>query len=221
MKDLLVILSCTSEQGMMAKYRSQLAAAEIDVYVDKIDGFPNSNGGGTLGHQVQGQRRLARQFEEYGKLIFTDAFDVLFYGTGGDVMEKIPDDHVLLAAERNCYPDPSLAPTFPGTTAWRYVNGGMMAGTPERILEWLNEIERHPLYDPNGLNQRFFNLVRYSGSSLVPIDERTELFYCLYLEQNELAFENGLPVNTVLGTHPNFIHANGKWGWPQCVGETL
>jgi|SRR6267154_40902 len=221
MKDLLVILCSSGARGFQEKYVEQMLEAGIQVRVELLEEFPNSNGGGTLGHQVQGQRALARECSEYQKLVFTDAFDVLFYGTKEDVIRKIPDGHVLLAAERNCYPDQSLASTFPGTTAWRYVNGGMMCGRPERILEWLDEIERHPLYDPNGLNQRFFNLLRHNGSSLIPIDERTELFYCLFLEQSELAFENGLPVNTVLGTHPNFIHANGKWGWPDCVGRTL
>lgn len=211
MKDLIVIMPCTSPAGYVNEYLLQLARAQIDVYVDRLESFSNMNGGGTHAFAIEFMRRWASKFRDYKKIVFSDAFDVLFYGTKEDVLRKIPDDHILLAAERNCYPDISLARHFPGRTAWRFVNCGLTAGTPDNILNWLEQIEKHPLYLPNGLNQRMLNWLRRDESPLAPIDDMTELFYCLFLEKDELVFEDGLPKNSVLGTHPNFIHANGKW----------
>ena len=139
----------------------------------------------------------------------------MFYGTKEEVIAKIPEDHVLCAAERNCYPDPSLVPNIPGNTPWRFANGGLTAGTPRSILDWVDKIEAHRYYNPTGLNQGFLNALLAESSPLVQIDSRTELFYCLFGETCELEFRDGLPRNTVCNTSPNFIHANGKWGMVQ------
>ncbi len=209
MKDLLVIMCCTEPQGTMAEYQRQLADAGIDVHVEPMKDFAAAN---CLGAQVAGERELATRFRDYGKIMFSDAFDVLFYGTKADVLAKIPDKGVLLAAERNCYPDATLADGMWGTTPWRFVNGGLLAGTPDAILEWLDRIETHPMYNPAFCNQSFFNLLRFNKSSLMRIDDTTELFYCLFGERDELHFgADGFPVNGVCKTRPQFIHANGHW----------
>ncbi len=207
MKDLLVTMGASEVRGYMAEYLGQLQDAGIETNIDKLGDFPNKNGGGTLGFQIKKERELAQRFSDYEKIVFTDAWDVLFYGTKADVICKIPDDYVLLGAERNCYPD---ALPIAGDTPWRFTNGGLMAGSPKNILAWLDGLERHPLYRPDDINQRLYNLLLLQGSELVSIDSRTELFYCLILDNAELQFERGLPVNTLCGTHPNFIHANGK-----------
>jgi len=208
MKDLLVVMPCTQEYGSMQEYVRQLVAAEIHAHIEKLASIPNGNAGGTHAYAIDLMRRNCQRFSDYQKIVFSDAFDVLFYGTKAEAIRKIPEDRVMLAAERNCYPEKL---EIGGDTAWRYVNCGLSAGTPANFLTWLDEQEKHPFYHPIGLNQGFFNRLLQEGSPLARIDSRTELFYCLFGETNELHFENGLPVNTVLGTHPNFVHANGKW----------
>jgi hypothetical protein len=161
-------------------------------------------------------RDCLKHFSDYKKIIFSDGFDVLFYGTAEEVIRKIPNDRVLLAAERNCYPDPSIASQCIGDTPWRYANGGLTAGTPENINAWIDSIEKHPLYHPEALNQQVFNMLRAENSPLVPIDSRTELFYCAFIDEGELGAENGMPINKLCGTHPNFLHFNGgadNSGW--------
>lgn len=194
----------------MEEYIGQLHAAHIHTHIDTIKDFDAAN---TLGEIVKNYRRLVGQFSDYRSIVFTDAFDVLFYGTREQVIDKVPERGVLLGAERNCYPDPTLKDKMPGSTPWRFMNGGLLAGTPENILEWLEGIEGHPYYIPEMCNQAFFNLVRLNNqySPVCPLDESTNLFYCLHSDIGELQFKNGLPVNTVTGTHPNFIHANGQW----------
>jgi hypothetical protein len=208
MKDLLVIMGATSEQGTMGQYLGQLADAGIETHVETIADFHTAD---MVGAYVEGLRRLADKFSDYGKIVLSDAFDVTFHGTKDEVLSKIPDQGVLLAAERNCYPDLTLAAHMPGDTPWRFINGGLTAGTPKGFRDWADAIESSPDYHPKLCGQGLFNLLRYKGTLPAPIDERTELFYCLYLEQEELGFDHGLPVNTMYKTRPNFIHANGHW----------
>jgi hypothetical protein len=86
-----------------------------------------------------------------------------------------------------------------------------MAGTPAAILRWLDAVEAHAAYAPGFTNQALFNILRFIGTPLAPIDDRTELFYVLYGEVNELQFQQGIPVNSVYGTRPNFLHAAGGY----------
>lgn len=192
----------------MKTYLRQLNDAGIETHVEPIHDFEAAN---TLGGQVRGQRELAKRFFRYQNIIFTDAFDVAFHGTKQDVLSKIPENHVLQAAERNCWPDPKLEDGMQGDTPWKFVNGGMLAGKPHIILRWLDNIEKHKFYNHKLCNQGFFNFLRYNRDPLIHIDETTELFYCLFKENRELQFEDGLPINTVCKTRPNFIHANGHW----------
>jgi hypothetical protein len=140
---------------------------------------------------------------------------VLFVGMRDDVIQKVPMDHVLIATERLCWPDWSMTERvgFDYSTPWCYANGGMFAGTPACILAWLNATEQHSYYVPNGCDQLMLNRLALERSTMFRMDTRTELFYCLPAETNDLQFDHGLPVNTLCGTHPNFIHISGTSTW--------
>jgi hypothetical protein len=217
MKDLIVLMGASEHYGTMDLYLGQLDAAGIDRHVVDNANRPNQNGGGNLGYRVKIFRELAEQFMEYQFLIMTDAFDVTFYGKKSDVLKKLPKDHLLHGAEKNCYPDVAIAPFIRGTTPWKFANGGMVAGTPDMFIDWCGYAERHLQYDPNMLDQQFLNILvaehekDVKFASRCVIDETTKLFYCLYGGYDELGFDNGLPVNTACCTFPNFLHANGKW----------
>jgi len=213
MKDLIVIMGASKESGTMQQYCRQLKDADIDFHVEMIPlDHPNLHGGGSLGGKMVGCRKLVQEFQDYEKIIFSDAFDVLFYGSKEEVMSKIPDTYVLSAAEKNCYPEPNIAKFIPGKTPWRFFNGGLWAGTPENLIKWVDSIEQHTEYKSNMIDQQFFNwILAQKDNSFLHIDSNTELFFCLYSGYPELYFQQGVPCNAVCNTHPNFIHANGKW----------
>lgn len=203
-----MILGASTERGTMKQYLGQLEHAGIDYFVQKIEDWAKAN---TVGDCVASQMALAKRFEAYDKLVFSDAFDVRFYGLKEDVLAKIPSDEVLLAGERNCFPDESLRDSMPGKTPWRFVNGGLMAGTPAQIRVFLTLVATHRLFDGSGVNQAFYNRLKHLGQLPAKVDETTTLFYCLHSEQDDLhADAHGLPVNTRFQTRPNFIHANGE-----------
>lgn len=209
--DLLVISGATCEHGTLPLYRQQLANAGIEHHVEALNAADVGGSGGNLAYKVRMLRDWAIRFRHHERLVFTDAFDVTFYGTKEDVIAKVPTDHVLWAAEKNCYPEPQIAHLISGNTPWRYANGGCLCGSPQSVIDWCNAAEAHRHYNPTGLDQSFYNHLLMDSDPLVRIDSRTELFFCLFLGYQELEFEKGVPVNTLCGTNPNFIHANGKW----------
>ena len=142
-------------------------------------------------------------------MMLSDAFDVTFYGTKGEVRDYCPDEGVMFAAEKNCYPDPGIRDRIQTPRPWAFANGGLFIGCPEEYLKWCEEMERHPSYEPRMNPQAMLNIL--VAENKLSIDYETELFFCLFGGYDELRFDNGRPYNTVYGTWPCFLHANGKW----------
>jgi len=210
--DLIVITAASSmEGGTLPLYREQLAKAGIEFHVEDISGQHIPPLGGNSGINTESMISLSTRFSHYERIVFTDAFDVTFYGTREDVIAKIPLDRVLWGAEKNCYPDLSIAPRVPDRGPHRFGNGGLLAGTPEQMIKWATDLRNLSCYHPNVLDQQYLNILLADQSDLCHIDHQTTLFCCLFGGYTELEFEQGLPVNTMYGTHPNFLHANGHW----------
>lgn len=210
-KDLMVVMCCPYITGTLKLYLWQLEKAGIEYRL-----LPTPPPG--LGGRIESTLWVAKEFSDYRAIICSDAFDVTFYGTKAEVMGKIPDHGVLQAAEKNCYPEDLAArEKIQGSTPWKYVNGGLSMGTPQSFMAWCDEVKRHPDYRPDVIDQEFFNRRLVESSPLCVLDSRTDVFFCLYTGYEELKFERGRPVNTLCGTHPNFIHANGR----QEIGSLL
>ena len=188
----------------MELYHSQLRAADIDYHVEPIPP-PDCS----IHAKIYAIRDLCRRFGEYQFIVFTDAFDVQFYGTKEEALSKMPRAGMLLGAEKNCHPYKDIIPRIPDTGPWRYANGGLWAGTPENQIAWCDEVEEHPLYSPGKVDQGLLNEFVAEGSPLGVIDSRTTLFFCLYMGYPELTVSDGVLLNTLYGTRPQFIHANG------------
>jgi hypothetical protein len=210
--NLIVVLGTTASGGFMPEYLKSLEQADIPYHIEDISMMPNLNGGGNLGWKVEFFRKTASMFSSYEFMIVSDAWDMMFFCRNkGEVLCRLPKDHVLFAAEKNCYPDAAIAPRIPDRGPWRFMNGGLSGGTPQSFLAWCDAAERHPLYVPSALDQWFTNELLAAEDPLIQIDYRTRLFFCLYGGYPELEFVNGMPVNTMYHTYPCWIHANGKW----------
>lgn len=207
-KDLLVVMpNSTGElRGTMPLYLLQLEAAVIDYHIEPLESVDS-----TIASKLRYVRKMARQFWEYDSIVFTDAFDMQFFGHAEDVAWKAPLSGVVLAAERNCHPPECKSLNIPDVGPWRYANGGGMAGDPQSLLEWCDGIDKHPLYRAEKIDQQLLNELIAEGSDLARIDSRTRLFFCLYGGYDELDFARGMPINMKYATRPHFIHANGGW----------
>jgi len=221
MSDELIVLTASTvgpdhpESRTLALYLSQLDAAGIDHNCEHLTSFPGN--GGSLQYKINGLRKRVVENLHYQKIVFTDGHDMTFWSSKEYVLSKIPDAGVLLGAERNCYPEPHLAPMIRGRNhlPWAFVNAGWLAGTPESFLAWFDAIERHPQYDGVALDQGWFNRRLAENDPLINIDSATDLVYCFFGETPEipdLQFDDdGNPINTLTMTHPAWLHANGKW----------
>jgi hypothetical protein len=208
MPELIVIAGCTERRGMLDEYERQLAAVDIPFFLEALEPLPAGANSITMARRIAYVRKMARQFAAYRKIVITDAWDVLFFGSASEVAAKIPEG-ILVSAERNCYPEGDLGDKIQGTTPWRYANPGMIAGTSNSLLEWAAQAEQTA--DQNILDQAWFNRRRAEGSPLVPLDETTKLFYVVSanLEAGELQMEEGRPWNGLCETFPNFFHFSG------------
>jgi hypothetical protein len=201
-KDLLVVIPAAYVRGTLNLYLHQLEAAGIEFRIVPPPQEHNLRG------CIDSTRNVATEFADYRALVCSDAFDVTFFGSKPEILSKIPDHGVLQAAEKNCWPE--MMP-ISGSTPWKFANGGLRCGTPKSFLSWCDEVQAHPDYDPFMVDQTFFNRRLVESSPLCVLDSRTDVFFCLYKGYEELRFESGKPVNTLCGTRPSFIHANGTW----------
>lgn len=209
MSEVIVITHCTERRGMLAAYQEQVERAGIMFHVEHLSSMPHNVG--NLGMKIAAIRKFALLYPLY-KIILSDAFDIRFYGEKQEVWDKIPDEGILMAAERNLWPDGYLMQYFPKTgTPWMFVNGGLSAGTSESWLKFCDAVEAHPFYFPEMVDQQWFNLLRAKHDPLIQLDSQTNLFYCMVHEQGELEFKYNRPHNTLCGTYPPFVHFNGKW----------
>jgi hypothetical protein len=213
--DLAVIASCTERKGLMPRLEHQLAEAGIPLLVDLCSPYPGRVR--TLDVFMAALRRMLEMTRDYRNLVLIDAWDILFYGTREELLAKIPENGVIFAAERNCWPDAYLAPCFPGKTPWRFLNSGTLAGTRDNFLKWADEVESHPAYMPEMIDQQWFLHRCAQKSPLTVLDDRTEISYCMFLEKSTLIFKDGKLYNPICDSHPLFLHFNGNSGqalWP-------
>jgi len=210
--DLIVVTAATSnEGGTLSLYREQLAKAGIDFHIEDISSQPRPSLGGNSGIKTDQMISLSQRFANYQKIVFTDAFDMTFWSSKDEVISKIPDDHVLWGAEKNCYPDAEIAAKIPDRGPWRFGNGGFLCGTPEAMIAWARKLRTRPDYHQNVLDQQYLNIYLAEQDDFVQIDWKTELVFCLYGGYPELEFVKGKPVNMTYGTYPAWCHANGSW----------
>lgn len=212
----IVLLGASRVNKLMPRYLDQLSAALIPFHVEPLPQI-SSPSDGTLGFCTDLWMHLAERFEDYSRLVLTDAWDVLVYGTREQVVSSLPlYPIVVFAAERNCYPEPELAARIGNWgTPWNFVNGGMLTASPSELIRWCEAVRRHPQYDAKMIGQQWLNRRWAENSDLIHIDFHTRLFYCMYREEESPALvnEGGRPFNSLCKTFPPLIHFNGSCAW--------
>ena len=210
-EEIVVVLGMSRPAGLFDHYLGQLLAAGIPVHIEPLNGELANGNLGDLNLRIEFMWRILAAVRHYRKLVLTDAWDMLFYGTRKELVAKVPDHGMVLCAERVCWPEPDLAASFPDTgTPWRYVNGGAIAGDFDSLIEWTTWLDQYKEEYGTFVDQRLFNRRRAAGDSMTPIDSKTELFYTMTQENGELVKRDGRPYNLVTGEAPAFIHFCAK-----------
>lgn len=162
-------------------------------------------------------------------LLFLDPWDVVFCGTKSELMHELYQSHITVSGDRNCWPDPQFKTEYffkdgDVLSPWRYVNVGVIIGPGSKIseaMEW--GWQRFPIVGDHrtivsecGSDQRFWTKLYLFGGFNIKID--TECRMCqtaIGYKRGELDYVDGRLVNTVFGTRPLFMHANGGPSIPE------
>ncbi len=210
MKDVIVVAGATHREGFLDEYEFKLEEAEIDFHLWPLENLPSGANSINMRRRIDYMRGVAEKFADYQRIIMTDAWDVLFFGTREEVMEKVPTTGIFVSTERNCYPEPKLTSRFTSASPWRFMNNGMLCGAPSEIIDWCSVAECEG--DLNILDQAWFNRARANRTMWFGADESTMLFYVVSSTQEDGALQvrHGRPWNTRYNTFPNFLHFSGK-----------
>ncbi|XP_063724565.1 procollagen-lysine,2-oxoglutarate 5-dioxygenase-like [Symsagittifera roscoffensis] len=188
----------------------------------------NTNNAGFEGDETKENDEMENKQKinlEDVKIIFTDAYDVIY--VGGGMSEKIEaafDGHqvdVLFGAEVFCWPDDELSVEYPEVESpYKYLNSGGFIGKLSAILELLSGVEDLKNHDDD---QRFFthkylsNLIEKKYS--IGLDTSAKIFQNLNgaYEHVNLFVEDGTTEygkkvvlwNEMTDTKPMVLHGNG------------
>lgn len=208
MNEVIVVAGCTHRAGFLDEYEGQLSRAGVPFHLEHLDPLPSGANSISMQRRIKYFRAMASRFIEYKTIFITDAWDVLFFGSKQELIDKAPETFVV-SGERNCYPEAHMSDKIHGNTPWKYVNNGMIAASPKYLLEWADHAEK--TNDLEILDQAWFNRRRSEGSDLAPLDTTTSLFYVVSacLEDGSLRAKNGRPWNAKCDTYPNFLHFSG------------
>ena len=99
------------------------------------------------GHKINLMRGHLANLPDDDTVLFCDGYDVLFVDNIDTIKERFDGFNcdILFAAERNCWPDNSLAMQFRITpTPYKYLNSGVYMGKVKSLKEFFNEpLEDH------------------------------------------------------------------------------
>jgi hypothetical protein len=207
MSDVIVVSAITERRHMIDEYEDQLAAAGIDFHLETVN-LADGIGSITARWKLAFMRRMCERFAHFSRIVFTDAWDVLFFGTKEELLAKLPD-FPMLGAERNCWPEPGIASNFNSGSPWRFCNAGMLAGCPKQILQWIELALKTP--DLDMMEQAWFNRRRANQDLMFRLDVYTSLFYNVSYDREDgaLQLRGGRLWNSTFDTFPQFFHFPG------------
>ena len=205
MNNLIVVSFITHREHLIDEYEAELAAVGIDSCFHPVH-LPNATYSITARWKLTHILEMCDRFSSYSRIIFSDGWDVYFVGTRHDL--HIPSTP-LISAERNCYPDPSLASQISGDTPWRFPNAGMVSGAPADLVSWAARALTTP--DVDEMEQLWMNRRLAAGDFPIPLDSATSLFYTVSPDEDgSLKMRDHRPWNSVCGTYPQFFHFSGR-----------
>lgn len=146
-----------------------------------------------------------------GPVVLLDAYDTLVLSPPEDLLERWRQlgGGVVFEAEKNCWPDGSLADQFPDAGPWRYPNCGVIMGEAAALAEIYQTVGAA---DWSGNDQghfaRLYAQARLPGATLDTGCVVSQSLYLLARGDLDLAAP-GVVRNVVTGSTPVILHGNG------------
>jgi len=178
---------------------------------------------GVLTGKHKGNGETLRELYECYKRA-SGGHETFCYSDGADTyMQKpfdCPTDHILYSTEKACYPvDLSKEyPKNPKAGKWKYLNGGGYCGSLALMIEFM---EKYGLTeckdDANGQYEQHLAFIKAKADKFpIKLDTGCKIFQTTaFAEDGELEVVEGLIVNTITGSIPSILHANGRTETPK------
>jgi len=175
--------------------------------------------------------RYLRQWLRDGRcatdlVIVTDSYDVIFAAPPNEVEKAYRKfwsfQPIVFNAEKNLFPRVDLADHFPDMgTPWRYLNSGLMIGSPVDILKLLDGMLLDDIHEdyrlPDGRwvhpnDQGWFQVAYALQVTPTRIDSNCHIFQTFSactLDEFEIGPQWRTIRNKFTGTEPLVLHLNG------------
>lgn len=115
-------------------------------------------------------------------VLFSDGYDTVFVNDSTDIYNRYlgicREAQILISAEVNCYPDPSITQNYPELdTSYRFVNSGGIIGRAGDLLRALTKIESHLRDTRFGWSNQYLWSKLYLGGDLpMKLDSKCSFF---------------------------------------------
>lgn len=206
-KDVIVVSYATHRAGLLDEYEAQLAAAGIEFHMEPVE-LPDGINSVTARWKFEFMRRMCERFSDYLRIVFTDAWDILFFGTKAEVIGK--PVRFMISGERNCWPEVDMEDRFTFDSPWRFCNAGVIFGSPYGVIDWCDDALKYG--DIHLLEQTWLNRHKAANDISIPINTSTSMSYVVSRDKEDgsLRINDGRLYNSLYGTYPQFFHFSGK-----------
>ncbi len=140
-------------------------------------------------------------------ILFTDAYDVIYYGNIEEIKEKYKkmNSPIIFGCEKECNPNPNLSNYYGNKDKeFPYLNSGLFIGNVKALRECLKEYS----YNDKDDDQLFWTYMYLNNESIIKLDYENEIFLNTHnINENEL-----IKINeriTYKNKVPCFVHVNG------------
>lgn len=157
------------------------------------------------GHKVTLLRDFIKKLPDDFILLFTDCYDILYNDTLSSIGNKFRKlgHKVIFAAERDIWPDSSIANSFPATNSpYKYLNSGVFIGEVGELKRMLNDSIAN-----NADDQLYYQHLFLSDKFDVVLDTNCHIFQCH--EPDIKIVDEGVLYNPYTKSYPSIYHGNG------------
>ncbi|RZF36466.1 hypothetical protein LSTR_LSTR009562 [Laodelphax striatellus] len=176
----------------------------------------HSTGGGYKVNLLK--EELQKYKDDENKIImFTDSYDVIINGAMKNIIYRFKqlEARIVFSAESTCWPDESLAESYPATESkYKYLNSGGYIGYAADLYNLLSTAPIANKDDDQLFLTKLFLKTEIREKYRIKLDYKSSIFQNLYnaLDDIEMRLDDvfSYTENNKYGTIPIVIHGNGR-----------
>lgn len=144
-------------------------------------------------------------------VLFMDGYDVFVNDDLNTIVDRFKgfNCEVLLAAEKNCWPDTSLSKFFYSDTEYKYLNSGLYIGYARSILSLIGDYIDNSEDDQLHLQKRYI-ASKFANPDHFKLDHENYIFQCIANASDDIVIKKNQQIlNTSTNCCTCIIHGNG------------